>query len=74
MNGPILLHERIDIGFARMTAILVSALSGKPAKVEDYMIRWGTRPAVQAQDPDTIASIFRAMATKNRRSTVGRNS
>jgi hypothetical protein len=57
VQGPILIHERIDAGFAR----LAGSLGGRPP--EDYMPRWDDGSRSQ-QTPEQMIAVFESALPK----------
>jgi len=66
--GPILPHERIDIGFAKLTYYLVSLLSRsrQRIRVEDFLPGWmSDLVKKRAEDPRQLEATLESWASAN---------
>jgi hypothetical protein len=52
VQGPILIHDRIDAAFARLSA----SLSGTSQPAEDFLPRWDTTE--EPQSPQQMIAVF----------------
>jgi hypothetical protein len=67
VTGPILAHDRIDAGFARLSWLLAGR--GADSNPDDFMPDWDPKPAepkpeVPEQTPEQMIAAFRKITKK----------
>jgi hypothetical protein len=76
IHGPLLVHERLDIGLAELSYYLVSIFSRKRTRLrfEKFLPPY-MREAIHRQpsDPDKLRSIFEGLVDANDRNPDGRH-
>jgi hypothetical protein len=58
LEGPILLHERIDFMGALLSFVTARSHGAQKAKLTDFLPRWGQEPT--PQDPELLRQIMEA--------------
>lgn len=57
--GPLVVHERIDVGFAALAAILIRIFTGKSVDVQRLLPEWDQE--ARAADPDSVMRGFQKL-------------
>jgi hypothetical protein len=61
VDGPILLHDRIDFMAALVSFVTAKSHGAQRIRLKDFFPRWGGEPE---QDPETLRQIMEGLASQ----------
>jgi hypothetical protein len=61
VEGPILMHERIDIGQAMTSYVVAAAAGAKEVTVEQFLPKWDGTEAPQRQSAEDIIAVIEGL-------------
>jgi hypothetical protein len=62
VEGPILIHERIDAATAISSWVVAKAAGAKKVRLKDFLPQWDRRPV--EQDDETLRQIMEGLASQ----------
>lgn len=58
VHGPVLVHDRIDVGFAMLARTIANLLGNRRFKIQHFLPPWLREAAEEASVRDAFASLF----------------
>lgn len=61
LHGPILLHERLDVGFAMLNYVTAKVAGAKSVQPKDFLPQWGKQ---ESMSPEQLRATMESMVTR----------